>query len=1692
MDIKTVATFIKGRMNKSVDERLIPQGEYVDAMNVRLGATETTEIGAVENTKGNLQVTELRFVSILLSNQARCIGAYEDSMNETMYWFVHDPAHTQSPVTGKVDLVVSYNTVTNQVTYHIESTSVLNFDPAFLITGVDLIDNLLFWTDDKNPPRKIDVRRNYPTPVAGVDAIVEEDIGVIVKPPGFQTLDNVTAPTIRLINVPGAENYFEDKFLSFAYRYRYVDQEYSATSLFTTPAFQPGVFEFDYSNYSNASMQNKFNAAEISFNTGSKRVIAVDVLYKFTNSTTIFLIERFNKRNEGWADNTTHTITFTNSKIYTVLGSDEILRLYDNVPRLAKAQTIMGNRLIYGNYVDGYNITSATGEVLDLDYYLNALTEEVGISSIGFPSLSNGDQYLINSTVAALTIPQSTATFDLDSIKTKLTSGSQFTLSITLLTHQTQAYAQENTTSVIVQCTADNTPITGCNGWGQQNIVTTIEVECFVDLTQDYTGPTAVFDFINSVDFANAIGTIAPPSPVANFELIGNASSGFSLTDSFNEATITPVNYTKFNSSIDDSSNQQGFRITPPATSTATTFSLQTLAIEYVFNNVPTNYTIHSFEYFTVTDANASFTNVLEQGSLHSNRDYEVGLVYMDEYARASTVLVSQFNTQFIPPSGSDLINKIQVELFSKPPSWAKRWKYVVKPSATNYETIYTNYFVRDTDGSIWFLLRGDNSEKVAVGNQLIVKIDADGALNSEIKAEVLAAEAKIINFVDPTPNPSDSTVKSPAGYYMNMIPQKFRVSNDSLPTYWTSDEGFYKTKSGDSCTGVSTQPWWYDDDYVQGGTTGTQVNIPINAGAQITIFIKIWRGSKGNTESVEYIYEQTFTAAQDFEDLHKWWVAAQPPVGQGSNTGEGDINDIFFENTLAPFNVQSGMSCTGSPIFVPPCRDTNQPMSTGSGGNCPQSGWWGNIQFSSIGTNPGDPIYLQFRPGLSGTSSRASRSRLRVEVVQGGGLIVFESEPQIANSELFFDSSISYPIVSGQHASGSEVANSTVTSLTNLKLNDTTGIFTVSVAVGDFVYNTTTGATATVTAVDSNILLTLNLDIFTLTGQSYVIIHNDNITDQNQTLAGLPSILTLPFFNCYSFGNGVESFKIQDRLEGMSFQLGERGLAVSNQDFKESNRFAGLTYSGIFSGESNQNNLNEFNLGLVNFKDCETSFGEIQVLHARRTDILVLQEDRITYVLAGKNILTDAVGGGVVTSVPEVLGEQIARNEEYGNSFNPESFVAYGYDMYFTDAKRGAVLQLKGSSFSNDELIVISDSGMRSWFRDQFQVQLQTQKLGGFDPYMDEYVLSTNNIKIPFPDPPIPCGTIISNNACSTVENFTVEVGLIIGTVVVQMTIFSGSAVLIAAWNGAAQTVTASAPGVYTITINKTLQTPTTVDVELTPTTTDTNYEVVVICPTEEEIEIIQVGLNTIENNNKLVHCQMGWTNTTTTSPILSNQMVFGANPIIGSLYYRELGIRSNGYFPYDGCNLVSQTNKIFTDNYNFDNSTDKLYWYSSNVLYANTSSTVDGIPALLSQALNQFTVSQVSTNIFRGVQNNASIPSGNKYLYLIYDFRTIANQYLCYSAISAEDACCNCAVPCKGVTTSTPQTSAQLACNSLLIQNTFFNGQGSTPVVGDILFTSAGCDSANTAPAGWYRISSTQYANVNLQGVITLINNC
>ena len=153
--------FIAGKMNKTYDERLVPNGQYVDALNIRMGSTEGSEIGVIENAKGNTLLTSLSYDGTALSNNTKCIGAFEDGSEETLYWFVHDSSFPNS-ATGKMDMIVSYDTKTETVVYHIVSmddgggvNTTLNFEPKHLVTGVNKIEDLFYFTDNYSEPKQI-------------------------------------------------------------------------------------------------------------------------------------------------------------------------------------------------------------------------------------------------------------------------------------------------------------------------------------------------------------------------------------------------------------------------------------------------------------------------------------------------------------------------------------------------------------------------------------------------------------------------------------------------------------------------------------------------------------------------------------------------------------------------------------------------------------------------------------------------------------------------------------------------------------------------------------------------------------------------------------------------------------------------------------------------------------------------------------------------------------------------------------------------------------------------------------------------------------------------------------------------------------------------------------------------------------------------------------------------------------------------------------------------------------------------------------------------------------------------------------------------------------------------------------------------------------------------------------------------
>jgi len=84
--------FIAGKMNKDLDERLVPPGEYRDAMNVQVSTSEESSVGTIQNILGNSNIQWTNNgVPVALSSDSICIGSISDEKNDTLYWFVREP-----------------------------------------------------------------------------------------------------------------------------------------------------------------------------------------------------------------------------------------------------------------------------------------------------------------------------------------------------------------------------------------------------------------------------------------------------------------------------------------------------------------------------------------------------------------------------------------------------------------------------------------------------------------------------------------------------------------------------------------------------------------------------------------------------------------------------------------------------------------------------------------------------------------------------------------------------------------------------------------------------------------------------------------------------------------------------------------------------------------------------------------------------------------------------------------------------------------------------------------------------------------------------------------------------------------------------------------------------------------------------------------------------------------------------------------------------------------------------------------------------------------------------------------------------------------------------------------------------------------------------------------------------------------
>ena len=1465
--------FIAGRMNKVVDQRLLPEGEYVDAMNIRMGSTENSEIGVIENTKGNLSLTSLTYIDgTPLSATARCIGAIQDSANETLYWFVHDNNFSVG-ATGKLDLIVSFNILTNILTYHVISINdgsnvdtTLNFNPSYLITGVDIINGLLFFTDDYNAPRFINVSRNYANPIANIDQTSAESLLVIKKPP-------TESPTIQPIVTNGQENYLDTRFICFAYRYLYTDGEYSATSQWSQPSFVPNPFSFSTVSFLNEGMTNFCNSVIITYDSGGPLVVGIDLLFKQSNSNIIKVIEKLDKSNLGFANNTDYNYTFTNSKIFTILSESELLRLYDNVPRYAKAQTIMGNRLMYGNYVEGYNLVDEFGSPIKFEYTTELISLPIGNTNI-IDATDDGN-YTIDGSVSVL---DSIVTFDL--IGQNLVAGSAINLDLTI----------------------NHSQFTGDIPYPTE-ITDEVALNFAFFLSRTYT---SVYELATSVEFQNAIGT------AANIQTVPNACTGTTFTDSVN--CLLPNNldaYIKVNSGISTISQPIAI-ITSPASNV---IGLQLIAMQYVDNIVTPTQTF--YEYYKIVFADATFQEIANPQSLHSNRDYEIGIVYMDEFNRATTALVSPNNTEHVPCGFSSSKNSIQVTIppTQLPPSWATRYKFVIKPDEENYETIYCSIYFQDPlTNNAYLLLEGENARKVETGDRLIVKADSNGPTASCVYTTVLEKSAQTTNFIE-IPSELDPTVfiPIPAGVYIKINPNSFNIIQDELDIIAPG------RLHANAPRGSGDAPLLYYPMNRYDTTTSAYVDYTVPAGSRIVISIKQWRSGVGcSCEERSSTFEKTIISSNDYDNMYDWWI--------------GDDVEQLLQDSLVSASCGNAIPVN---TFIPGITNTAGDIPTGLGVNYYK--FYRNLTTNQLQLMITGTFACN---GIGYPNARASNIDANFTVFRSENNLIFETEPSDALPDVFFENEMSFAITGGNHMGN---------------------------------------------------------------------IQNQNISTST------PAIIDTKFFNCFAFGNGAESYKIRDSIIGRSFNFGNRVTSVSEQDYKATDRFSDITYSGVYNAESNINKLNEFNLGLLNYKHLETSFGDIFIMDGRQTDVLVLQEDKISYVLSGKNLLSDSTGGGAVTSVPEVLGTQIARTEKYGISFNPESYIQWGYDRFFTDVKRGVVIQLRGDSSSNDQLKVVSEMNMRTWFRDTFNNSFSTQKLGGFDPYMNEYVLSSNDIALPSNPQCINCGISQVFNLSTQDEEvkqiiYCVDLGPTIG---LSDIVYGVSAISVGAefeiivdYNGTIDTTgLVNTSGILTFDKDTVSVETATITINYTG---DITLSVLADCCNAASLSIVQIVLTSDSSSGDTLHTQYRFVSGAFVSPLQSSFVIFAdgtTNPLV-SRYNVTTDFVGTGGFPPAGSVMSLISNQFATDTFVFDPANDKFKYFVSDTLYTNTTVDINTLLGLATTA---------TPNLGSGSYNYADfiVPTLENYLYLIWDFRKSVPVTLCYSDIDLDDVCCNCTIP-------------------------------------------------------------------------------
>jgi hypothetical protein len=1338
--------FVKGRLNKDADIRLMPKGEYRDAFGVEVINSEGDDMGAIEVMLSNKKLT-----SYDVGENPLDMGNFSDEFRKKIFWLVLSDLGSflfEWDDLNKVQSLVLGDT-------REEGSRVFSLHKDHLITGIVKVNtqqvksDLLLFTDDNMQPICINIER---AKTYGVNGFVEEDILLIKKPPR-------KAPKITPTYTLDGGNNNEERFFLFAYRFRYLDGEYSAPSDFSNYNFTPQPFDLDYFTLDNSGMINSFNAAKIEFNTGEKQVTEIQLLVKETLSNSLMIIETFSKSKNGWGDNQTKSFLFSNKKTIIPLPSDQLFRSFDNVPRLAKALSLLENIPVFSNYVEGYNIEDSEGVAINIDYTVSVKTRalesgnnlDISFAEIRKINITNPNEYLL-----------------------------------------------EKGSIMVVSIETDINSVPGYNS------------TFFHTLESNYTNLVELFDSSSFGVFIDIINS--------DFQLNYNEQEGYS----------PPSNLVL-----------QG----PPRIFRGTVGGVASLFLNpLVFRDSSNNNRLINVALTFTERTNFTITNDINSGTAKTNRNYEVGKVYLDKYGRRSSVLTSKSNTIFIPQAFSSFQNKLVTTITGPAPYWADRYKLVVKSNPLAYQTLYVTEFYSE-DFYTFCKLEGNNKDKVSVGDFLIIKKAGEIIMTDPIKIKVLEIEVKEEDFILYNQDEDENDIIERRGVYMKIMPKGFSMNRGDFDV---------RVSEAPEISSKDRFPLTYLELFSEVTPEASELAIP--SGTSITLFFNSSRNYDDEFKNITY--DTQFFAKRDYEDLEGWFKEV-----------------IFGRNSL--------LADDGSGEF--------------------DYDYLPNLNLLRVANSVDDGrLRLEVKGLLSGgTKNRKGRIQAKITVRIGSGVYVFETLPKQADSDIFFETEQCFDVVDGQH--------------------------------------------------------------------------QGNVQSQDFSEGVDDAIVEMDFFNCYTQGNGIESFRIRDEFNTNYLSIDTRPSSTSVEEYREIRRFADNTYGKPYIESTNINGLNEFNLGNANFKEIDKQHGSIQRTLSREGNLLVLQEEKTGYVLFGKDLLSMANGQGVLATIPEILGKYIPYAGNNGIGKNPESLAVDGDRVNWVNARRGVPMRLSADGVTE------INYGMSSHFRNLFIENPTSRKIGGYDAYFKKYVISIED-EI-FKNLNAFCGNVIQKTITEAFT-FVLNINFLLGETVLNTEVTNGEVDVSAVYDGVIYSdngVTESS----SLEIPRTDLTKNTIQVTITPVSDTATIQVTNICPFGIPMKVISIVLADQSDIRKTTINRYKWG----AGSFFSEDHLFEDS--IVSKFESLSGLEGDSRFPERGKSVNIQAYKdSSTTGMFYADRRNRLGYLISNAEY--TEAQINDILGLAT--FPQTTKTQVSIKSFI---NQASFifnrPNGNENLYLIWDYKDV-----------------------------------------------------------------------------------------------------